>query len=199
LVNYARDSPKFSQRPAAERLHLVGLFISLLVLPAWCWVGATADFWSSAKWFGPSWWISAAVTAACLFLLLRQQGFASLKRKRGRGMYVVMLTFVFAMLTCACWLLIGRLVPDIWTRAVGSRHEAFGVMRDLSDTATPLCNLHLSDDEMQLYFPPDYCPHEGDLKRLPLSGPVRVTSYKSWFGHHIDPIEPIGADNAPRK
>jgi hypothetical protein len=111
-------------------------------------------------------------------------------------MYLAMFTFVLAMLTGFSWLIIGRSLPDLATRLVGSRRETVAEMRKEFRPQAESCAFRISGGDMQRRFPSAYCAEAAEFARLPDSGPMRIVAHESWFGRHIDRIEPMDAANA---
>jgi hypothetical protein len=192
VAQYQYELRKFSDRSPEEKRQVVIVVGSMFLMLAWCWHGLAASFWSSPTWSRVNWWVAAAITALGLFLLLRRTGLTSLRNQRSTAAYFVMFLFVFLMLTGFSWLIVARSLPDLVTRVMGTRREFTAELSKKVDVRnrSRSCDHHIAGPLFDGRFPSRYCPDDEELARLPQAGPMRVIVRESWFGIHIDRIEP---------
>jgi hypothetical protein len=191
IANYGRERQPFSERPADEKRRIIiGVALPFLILGG-CWYGSSADFLSSTAWARLSWWVAAAGTLLGLFLLMRNGGFASLRNRHGTAGYLVMFGFVFAVFVACGWLVIGRSLPDVVTRLFGRARQSTFILYAEDRSGAKSCQRRVTGELFAERFPGFYCPSNEDFARLPTSGPMLVTAHETWFGTHIDRIEPV--------
>lgn len=181
---------RFRDLPKSERWYQIGIFLWVVVILALAAYGAAANFQASDVWSRTSGWIAAGLTGLGLWLLLRGPGLASLRRGGGSVSYLAMFAVVFALLAVLCWSIVGRSLPDLATLAFGEPREMTWTLTKDSRTSSRKCR-KLIGASISNSGSFRYCASAAEYAALPASGPMRLFTRVSWFGVHVDRIEPI--------
>jgi hypothetical protein len=189
LAELKRQTQRFRDLAPAERRRQVKVLVLVFLVMGLAMHGAIADFRSADGWSALSAWLSAATLIGGVVLLIRTRGLARLRKVRSTVSYA---TVFFLLLTAswACaWLAIGRSLPDIYTRNAGEPRVITAEMRLLDGGRK--CRHELRGAFFDGRFPGRYCASLAEAQSLPRSGIMQLRVRASWFGMHIERIEPL--------
>jgi hypothetical protein len=151
------------------------------------WFAAATEFHLSEAWLVPSLGISALVGGALSGLMLAMMRSCL---PRGTGLIVATLVPIFAI--AFAWFALARAVPDVFTRLAGQPFDLA-----LAGRTQKICGRGCQ------YFAvmPVFANGKTELVRidsreyssLPAEGIYRLTGRKSWFGLHLDRVDPAGS------
>lgn len=183
-----KQTQRFRDLSVAARFRQVKVLVIFFLAMGLAMHGVIADFRSSDGWSKSSGWLSAAALAVSLILLIRARGLASLRNQRSTMSYATYFAFAFVILWGITWLAIGRSLPDLYTRIAG---EPRSITADLQlRDGGRKCRHEIRGAYFQGRFPGRYCASAAEAQPLPRSGIMRLQVRESWFGTHIDRIEP---------
>ena len=83
-------------------------------------------------------------------------------------------------------------VPDLLTRALGAPFSETHSLVKAHVNIRKACSLQVYGASLRVTFYKDhYCAWREEFEQLPDQGRMRVRGHESWFGKHIDRIEPL--------
>jgi len=182
--------PVVAETTATRRLEAV-LPIAILGLGASFIHGLYVDFVASAHWSRLSWLVACVTAAICLVWVFRHSGFPRLIQERSTSSYVIHCLIVIALTGIGSWAITARSLPDLGTRWLGTHEQSVVDLRKVKRSGSNGCRYRIGGKVFREGYRNFYCVSAEEFARLPDSGPMRLTTTESWFGMHIDRIEPV--------
>ncbi len=180
---------RFRDLPKHERVRQIKAVSWIAVIFVFAAHGIVADFLASEAWSRVSGWIAAGFTALGLWLLLRGPGLASLRRGPSSMSYLSLFGVAFSILVLLSWTIVGRSLPDLYTRLAGQQRE---ITAPLTLTyGARKCRYEIRGAFFAGRFPARYCATPAEVAALPRQGPMSIRVRETWFGIHMDRIGPV--------
>ena len=166
------------------------VFLGVFVLGLF---GLFADFHASPRWVTASWWITLGggiPVSIGLFMVLRRYS-----PPQGKGRELL------AMLGMSCLVILlwggvlTRALPDIYTRLAGDPFalKQRGTKETGSGKGRWLCYYVVHAPLFRTGKPGShsYCAGSDEYEALPWHGEMVIRGRESWFGKHVDRVEPF--------
>ncbi len=180
---------RFRDLPKRERVRQIKAVSWIAVIFVFAAHGIVADFLASDAWSRVSGWIAAGFTALGLWLLLRGPGLASLRRGPSSVSYLSMFVIAFSILVLLSWTIVGRSLPDLYTRLAGQQREITAPLT--LKYGARKCRHEIRGAFFNGRFPGRYCAKPAEAAALPRQGPMSIRVRETWFGTHIEGIGPV--------
>jgi hypothetical protein len=169
--------------PAWKQWTIVGVMV---VAAAACVFGFSAPLYKSPEWQDLSPFVvlglAATISAWVLVVLLPR---AEKKARTTVALGIPML--ILGM----CWPIAMYALPDLYTRAMGQKFEQVAPMQREYISSDRKCKRRIHGGPFASGGPsPYYCAGISEFDRLPDEGLMRVSGRQSWFGTHIDRVDP---------
>jgi hypothetical protein len=87
------------------------------------------------------------------------------------------------------WTIVGRSLPDLYTRLAGQPREITAPL--VMKYGARKCRHEIRGAFFDGRFPARYCATPMEAAALPSSGPMSIRIRETWFGTHVDGIEPV--------
>jgi hypothetical protein len=175
---------------------LVG--VTLLVL-AVCFHGLRVDFFRSGQWSRAPFVICLALCVLLYWYPGRAQlfdRFYNPDHASPRARAVVMWTIEPLVIYLCCWAAFAGALPDTLTRLLGSEFVETHELRKEHSYKRRTCDYRILGPPFARGNLRDYyCSWPTEYHRLPDKGLMVVRGRQSWFGRHIDSVEP--AESSP--
>jgi hypothetical protein len=176
-------------RPWKEQWAILAIVFVMIGLVAF---GLKTDMYKSAAWSTASLYVilggSALFSAWALFKVLPR-----IPRRSKVGVALIV-PFMIAM--CA-WSIVGNALPDIYTQLAG---RPFTLVQEMQRQLSPSgkgCRQRIHAQIFDEGNPTDfYCASTAEYSRLPDHGMMRARGKETWFGRHVERLEP--ADSPAR-
>jgi len=158
--------------------------------------GAYTNFFASARWAEVSAYAAVAVALAlivpCVRAVRRSEfGYPAIRSNAIRiALAVVLLP---ASAAFVIWIALADGLPDLITRAGGTPFVESHYLRAVSTSGYRKgCANRVFGAPFEVGSPEGYyCAGSDELSRLPASGLMSIHGRQSWFGKHVDRIEPV--------
>jgi hypothetical protein len=180
---------RFRDLPKRERMRQIKTLSWIAVIFVFAAHGIVADFLASEAWSRVSGWIAAGCTALGLWLLLRGPGLASLRRGPSSITYLSMFVVAFSILVLLSWTIVGRSLPDLYTRLAGQQREITAPL--VLKYGARKCRYEIRGAFFDGRFPARYCATPTEAAALPRKGPMSIRVRETWFGTHLIGIRPV--------
>jgi hypothetical protein len=171
---------------------------SILTLAALFVHGLQAELIASKAWSQWNGWVAAGVAVLTLRWTLWHPRFPrGLLNQRSTPSYLMLLLILVAIIGLGSWAISARSLPDIGTRWLGADTQVVAPLRKVAHSGSKGCRRRIGGEFFRGHIPRHYCAGSEEFARLPAQGPMRLIGRESWFGMHIDHIEPIADGKSP--
>jgi len=181
-------------KPATYRFRIPWL-VPVLAFGALFVFGTRTNFFASARWAEVSAYAAVAVALAlivpCVRAVRRSEfGYPEIRSNAIRIALAVVVLPAFAAFTI--WIALADGLPDLITRARGTPFVESHYLRTVSTSGYRGCANRVFGALFERGSPVGYyCAGSDELSRLPASGLMSIHGRQSWFGKHVDRIEPV--------
>jgi hypothetical protein len=170
----------------------ITLGIAVALLAVW---GSRANFFPSDRWLGISVYpVILAGLAVTLLTVLAARGtrfgFPEIRSTWIRAGLAVVIVPAFAIFMS--WLVLSIAVPDIITRLSESHIAEIHELRKEHVDSHRGCDHRVFGPPFERgYSIGYYCAGPAEFARLPARGAMRIHGRQSWFGKHVEWVEPV--------
>ena len=166
----------------------------LVVLTLLLMAGIRVDFFPSPAWSRLSLFVVLVITAWPMWAVGRSavnnpvegREFSSPAIRALVGWVLIPFVVYFGS-----WIVVAHSIPDLITRVAGSSFSETHVLTKHHEHSRRSCDYCVKgkpfDDRIGRDY---YCAWISEYERLPDKGPMLVRGRRTWFGRHVDSIEP---------